>query len=97
MSPSKKTLSGILYDRWGSDSLLAAMGLGKEEKMRVSYGSFVTDMEWFDGGFFGISLTEAKLMDPQQQALLECTYLAFQDTGCTMGDCEVWTVDCLLL
>ena len=84
MSAGKKTSTGIPYDRWDSEAFLAGMGLSKEESMRASYGSFVTDMESFDAGFFGISLAEAKAMDPQQRALLECAYLAFNDAGYTM-------------
>lgn len=43
------------------------------------------DMESFDGGVFGISLAEASAMDPQQRALMECTYLVFMNAGYTMN------------
>eukprot|EP00558_Chaetoceros_sp_UNC1202_P014485 CAMPEP_0197233784 /NCGR_PEP_ID=MMETSP1429-20130617/1761_1 /TAXON_ID=49237 /ORGANISM="Chaetoceros sp., Strain UNC1202" /LENGTH=222 /DNA_ID=CAMNT_0042692095 /DNA_START=154 /DNA_END=819 /DNA_ORIENTATION=+ len=80
----KETSTGILYGRWDSDALLARMRLSKEEKMNASRGSFVMDTESFDAAFFGISLAEAKAIDPQQRALLECTFLAFNDAGYTM-------------
>lgn len=86
ISTGKKTSSSIPYDRWDSDALLVGIALSKEEKMRASHGLFVTDMECFDADFFGISLAEAKAMDPQQRVLLECTYLAFKDAGYTMED-----------
>lgn len=84
MSTSKEMSTGILYDRWDSDTLLAGMDLSKEKMMRALYGLFVTDVESFDAGFFGMSLAEAKSMDPQQRALLERMYLAFNDAGYTM-------------
>jgi acyl transferase domain-containing protein len=60
------------------------MSLSKDEKMRASYGSFVTDMESFDTVLFRISLAKAKAMDLKQQILLGCEYLALKDTGYTM-------------
>jgi phthiocerol/phenolphthiocerol synthesis type-I polyketide synthase E len=39
------------------------------------------DMDCFDAKFFGYSLAEAKLLDPQQRVLLECGYHALENAG----------------
>ncbi|WP_261253460.1 type I polyketide synthase, partial [Serratia entomophila] len=44
-------------------------------------GAFISHAEDFDYAFFGISLAEAKVMDPQQRVLLEVAYDAFQSAG----------------
>lgn len=41
-------------------------------------------LNMFDHRFFGITETEADLMDPQQKLLLQCTYRTLEDAGISM-------------
>ena len=50
--------------RWDSEA-----GLGAADS-RLSFGGFLDDIEYFPAQDFGISLTEAVAMDPQQRAIL---------------------------
>lgn len=44
-------------------------------------GAYVEDADCFDPRFFGLSMDEARLMDPQQRVLLETTWAAVEDAG----------------
>ncbi|WP_424186620.1 SDR family NAD(P)-dependent oxidoreductase [Actinokineospora sp. G85] len=43
--------------------------------------------EFFDAQFFGVSPSEAALMDPQHRLFLECSWSAFEDAGYDPKDC----------
>lgn len=45
------------------------------------HGAFIDGAELFDNVFFGVSLTEAASMDPQQRVLLECGYQSIRYAG----------------
>jgi acyl transferase domain-containing protein len=47
----------------------------------VPRGSYLADTEWFDHQFFGLSLRDAKLMDPQQRLFIEHVWTAIEDAG----------------
>ena len=40
------------------------------------------DVELFDAGFFGLTLREAELMDPQHRLFLECAWHALESAAC---------------
>ncbi len=43
--------------------------------------SILDDYEYFDAAFFGMSVREAELRDPQHRLLLELSYTALEDSG----------------
>ena len=57
-------IRAVPLDRWDLESLKAP-GLG------ARFGGFVADWARFDAGLFGVSPSEAAVMDPQQRVLLE--------------------------
>ena len=56
----------VPYVRWELD----AMPL-HDKAQQTRFGGFLSNVDQFDAGLFGISKPEAELMDPQQRLLLE--------------------------
>lgn len=47
----------------------------------VNRACIIDNIELFDASFFGYSVEDAELIDPQQRLLMECAYEAFEDAG----------------
>ena len=47
----------------------------------TTHGAYLADIDLFDAEFFGVSDRDAVALDPQQRALLEVTWHAFEDAG----------------
>ncbi len=63
---------------------LSKGGVSKDEFENSNYvpvRGVVADTENFDYAFFGYSLKEAELIDPQQRFFLECAWTALEDAG----------------
>ncbi|MCP4465660.1 MAG: type I polyketide synthase, partial [Halieaceae bacterium] len=58
------TIGCVPYQRWDDPSALA-------EGRHAQFGSFMSGVGMFDPVVFGITRTEAELMDPQQSCMLE--------------------------
>ncbi len=54
-------------------------------KLATRWGGVIA-ADGFDHDFFGISLEEARQMDPQQRVFLEVAWEALEDAGLTRGD-----------
>ncbi len=48
----------------------------------IRFGALLDDVESFDYRFWGLSRSEAILMDPQHRLFLECCWHACEDAGC---------------
>ena len=63
-SRSLDAITAIPLDRWDVDSIA-------ESSLGGRFGGFVDAWAEFDAAAFGVTPSEAALMDPQQRALLE--------------------------
>lgn len=59
---------------------------GYLDERQVSFGGFLSGVEFFDAACFGLSDKEAALMDPQQRMLMETCYEALHDSGSIFND-----------
>jgi acyl transferase domain-containing protein len=67
-------------ERWNVDAFYDADPLAPA-KTYVRKGGFVSDIDCFDAGFFGISDIEATRMDPQQRMVLQTVWHALEHAG----------------
>ena len=65
-------------DRWAA--------WADEEPPRRAYGALLKAVDAFDCRFFGISPSEAELMDPHQRILMETVWKAIEDAGRRPGE-----------
>ncbi|MEU7225454.1 type I polyketide synthase [Streptomyces chrestomyceticus] len=67
-----------------TDEELAAAGVPAEKYRAddfVGASGILSGIDRFDAGFFGMSVREAQLTDPQHRMFLECAYHALEDSG----------------
>ncbi|WP_428242464.1 SDR family NAD(P)-dependent oxidoreductase [Gynuella sp.] len=56
---------------------------GKEGKSCSKWAGLLSDVDQFDAGFFGLLPAEAEMMDPQHRLILEESWRALENAGCS--------------
>ena len=67
---SVDVIAPVPFERWDVD---------QQGGTAARFGGFLQGLDLFDGSLFGLSVTEAELMDPQQRMLLETSYQVLPD------------------
>lgn len=76
---------GVCSIRQISHERLKSEGISDDILERDDYicvGSHLDDVAYFDPEFWGLSMYEASLMDPQHRLFLECCWKALESAGC---------------
>lgn len=68
------------HRRKDTDPYLQHIGLDIEESTYIK-GGFLDEIDKFDYGFFGLSKSEAQVMDPCQRLFLQTAWRAMEDAG----------------
>ncbi|KAH8740489.1 type I fatty acid synthase, partial [Cryptosporidium ryanae] len=79
---NKDCIGEIPLDRWPYD-IYYDPDPDNRSKSYVDKGAFTTEVDLFDNTFFGLSVTEATNVDPQQKYMLEVAYEAMHSCGIT--------------
>lgn len=85
----RNLVNGVCSVRRLTDAGLAAAGVGAELIANPDYvkvGAVLDDVAAFDPAFFGLSVREATLMDPQQRLFIQCCWEAMERAGHAPGD-----------
>ncbi|WP_460930938.1 SDR family oxidoreductase, partial [Oleiagrimonas citrea] len=80
LSSGTDAIAVVPSERWNLDDVYDPVA-GTPGKMNTRHGGFISDIEEFDAAAFGIAPREAERMDPQQRAMLEIAWEAFEDAG----------------
>ena len=78
------TSTAVPFDRWDLDQIINKVDLAERKSME--WGCFITNEDYFDPSCFGMSVSEAENMDPNQRILLENVLKALYDAGFRKDD-----------
>ncbi|KAK0610815.1 polyketide synthase [Immersiella caudata] len=76
-------ITEVPKERWDADAIYDSRP-DVAGKSYCKHGGFLSDVECFDAGFFGLSPREARNLDPAQYLMLETSWEAFERAGKTM-------------
>ncbi|MEV0131628.1 SDR family NAD(P)-dependent oxidoreductase [Dactylosporangium sp. NPDC050688] len=76
----RDAVGDVPASRWDSAALRADDPL-RAGTITTDQGGFLTDVDRFDAGFFGIPAREAENLDPQHRLLLESAWHALESAG----------------
>lgn len=80
LTDKRSAIRDVPPDRWNAAAFFHP-DFRKPGSIHVRQGGFLSSVDRFDAGFFGISPNEAKRMDPQQRLVLEVAHAAVEDAG----------------
>src|SRR5258707_404984 len=80
LSQGRDAISEVPADRWDVDEFFDR-DLDAPGKVATRRAGFVDDVSGFDAPFFGLSVREARLLDPQHRLLLETSWRAVEHSG----------------
>ena len=70
-------------ERWRDEEFDPDPAAAEDGKIYCKWGGFLADHDTFDPHFFGISIDEARAMDPQERLFLQSVWSALEDAGYT--------------
>src|SRR3954447_27024927 len=80
LQEGRSAIGRVPETRWDSEALWAP-DQAAPGKMLSREGGFVDGADLFDPEFFGLSVREAKSMDPRQRLLMKVAWWALEDAG----------------
>ncbi|MDT5230147.1 MAG: hypothetical protein QOI39_647 [Mycobacterium sp.] len=80
LSQGRDAISEVPADRWDVDEFFDP-DPDAPGKVATRRAGFVDDVSGFDAPFFGLSVREARLLDPQHRLLLETSWRAVEHSG----------------
>ncbi|MFD5724357.1 SDR family NAD(P)-dependent oxidoreductase [Streptomyces sp. NPDC127036] len=72
----------------GGDDCVTRWDAGQETPGRVPAGGLLEDADAFDAAFFGVSPSEAEILDPQNRVFLELSWEALESAAVVPGQAE---------
>jgi len=85
LKSGRDLISVVPPDRWRWEDYYGDP-LTEVNKSSSKWGGFMKEVDKFDPQFFGISVKEAQMMDPQQRIFLQTVWKAVEDSGQKVSD-----------